>query len=97
MGPEEAYITGFADGERAAKGGNGGTIYQVIVDTSALPETNIDTIETYEFTDRNEAEKFRDHLRDLYGLDVNLGIKDIYTYDEAIAALVEAYGPSRED
>ena len=48
------------------------------------------------FTDEHEAEQFRDHLRDLYELDVNIGLQSIDTYDSAIERMVEVFGPSPE-
>ena len=51
--------------------------------------------EPFIFNDIKEAEKFRDHLRDLYALDiVDISVLDFDTYDTAIERMVEVFGPS---
>lgn len=62
-----------------------------------IPEIVEDLTEPFLFTDRTEGTNFVNHLRDLYGLDVNLGELDIDTYDSAIERMVEVFGPSDEE
>jgi hypothetical protein len=50
----------------------------------------------YVFTDRGEAEQFRDHVVNLYGFEAEVIEQSIDTYDSAISALVDAIGPSPE-
>lgn len=70
--------------------------YTIVVDMTELPQPEIDSTESFIFADEEEAIKFRDHLRELYGLDVNYTLEFAHTYDTAIQQFVELAGPSSE-